>query len=292
MNTIATMLHLHLDSLDDDDPWIIEQKNFNILNDFLQPDSTMSSEEAAFQINELTPMKREARGEEDVEHPESYLFEVWCFFIEISKQIPYDHPSQDKLVSLIKDLKSLPSIGVQIWGPREQMLWGDLPLIGAAWAEAWQAPSDSDYEYFDEDSRRDVNWHAFSARLLQSGLTSWYFYAVRILRSALEDEPHRSKGMVEYRIRAAAQWILHSGQAIFDNLDSKFTERELNEMAEGPLYKGKEGLCLERWNFWKASFQAYGGDRSGEVSEETASVCRRVVEMMTETGSITTTTHE
>ncbi|KAJ5710073.1 hypothetical protein N7493_009665 [Penicillium malachiteum] len=302
---MAAMLNLRIESLEDDDPWIIEQKNFNILNDFLQPDSKISSKEAAYQINEFTPMKREARGEKDVEHPESYLFEVWCFFIEISKQIPHDHPSQDKLVSLIKNLKSLPSIGVQIWGPKESMLWGDLPLIKAAWAEDWQEPHYSvDYKYFDEDFRRGVNWHAFSARLLQSGLTDWYFYATRILRMALEDEPHQKKGIAEYRICAAAQWIAHSRQAIFQRLDTKFSDGDLNQMGEGPLCKawkckkgkkskkGKQGkkgkkvkkskigISRKRWNFWKATFQAFGDERSEEVSDKTASVCRMAAEQM------------
>lgn len=39
MLTMAAPLHLRLASLEDDDPWIVEQKYFAILNDYLQPDS-------------------------------------------------------------------------------------------------------------------------------------------------------------------------------------------------------------------------------------------------------------
>ncbi|OJJ46433.1 hypothetical protein ASPZODRAFT_142250 [Penicilliopsis zonata CBS 506.65] len=285
---MATKLHLRLKSLEDDDPWIVEQKNFAIRKDFLQPDSYISPADAAFQINELTPMKREAQGEEDVEHPESYMWEIWGFFIEISKQIPHDHPSQDKLVSLIKELTLLPSVEVEIWGPSDCVLqkklrvWADLPLMGAAWTEAWDEPSDYDDSY--EAFKQGINWHAFSARLLQSGLTRWFMYAVRIFRLASEEEPYRKKDTWEYRICAAAQWIEHSRQAIFQKLDSEFSTKELNQMAEGPLYKGKEGMSHERWDFWEAEFRAFGGERAGEVSEETASIYRKAAQQMTETG--------
>lgn len=112
---MATALKLRLKSLEDDEPWIIEQKNFSIINDLLQPDKQLSAAEAAIQINELTPMKREARGEKEVEEPESYLREMWAFFIIICKQIPHDRPAQGKLISLIKELTLLPSEEFTVW---------------------------------------------------------------------------------------------------------------------------------------------------------------------------------
>ena len=112
---MVTTLKLRLKSLEDDEPWIIEQKNFSIVNNFLQPDSQLSVAEAAFRMNELTPIKREARGERDVEEPERYLREIWAFFIVICKQIPHDHPAQDKLVSLIRKLTLLPSEEFTVW---------------------------------------------------------------------------------------------------------------------------------------------------------------------------------
>lgn len=108
---MAAPLHLQLASLEDDDPWIVEQKYFNILNDCLQPASQLSAAEAAARINELTPMNREANGEE-AEHPESWCLEFWGTVSEIVKQIPHDHPSQDKMVEIIHELKALPGVEV------------------------------------------------------------------------------------------------------------------------------------------------------------------------------------
>lgn len=111
--TMAAPLHLHLASLEDDDPWIVEQKYFMILNNSLQPDSQVSAAEAAAGINELTPMNREANGEE-AEEPESWCLEFWGTINELVKQIPHDHPSQDKMVEIIKELKALPGVEVSV----------------------------------------------------------------------------------------------------------------------------------------------------------------------------------
>lgn len=82
-----------------------------ILNNSLQPDSQLSAPEAAAGINELTPMKREANGKE-AEEPESRCLEFWRTISELVKQIPHDHPSQDKMVEIIKELKALPEVEV------------------------------------------------------------------------------------------------------------------------------------------------------------------------------------
>ncbi|CAI7633617.1 unnamed protein product [Penicillium glandicola] len=108
---MAATLNIRLASLEDDDPWVVEQKYFMILNDSLQPDSQVSPAEAAAGISKLTPMNREANGEE-AEEPESWCLEFWATINEIVKQIPHDHPSQDKMVEIIKELKALPGVEV------------------------------------------------------------------------------------------------------------------------------------------------------------------------------------
>jgi hypothetical protein len=105
---------LHLQSLEDDDPWIIEQKTFDILNDYLQPYSTISAVTAAIALDDLNPMKRKESGEE-VEAIESFLLETWGTFIEIAKQIPRDHSSQERFIDLIEVLTHLPLISVTVW---------------------------------------------------------------------------------------------------------------------------------------------------------------------------------
>jgi hypothetical protein len=116
---MSPLLHLRLESLEEDDPWIIEQKTFDILNDYLQPDSATSATTAARDLDALTPMKRETLGSENVEHPESFLLETWGTFIAIVKQIPHDHQSQARMIQLMEELIVLPPTEVEIWEVRD-----------------------------------------------------------------------------------------------------------------------------------------------------------------------------
>ncbi|KAJ5925930.1 hypothetical protein N7454_007440 [Penicillium verhagenii] len=295
---MATTLSLRLKSLEDDDTWIIEQKNFAIINDLLQPDSQFSVAEAAAQINDLTPMKREARGEEDVEEPESYLREIWAFFIIICKQVPHDHQSQDKLVSLIRELTLLPSEEFNIWKTNKARIWADLPFMPECWWDDWDMTSDScDYS----PAEQGVNFFAFSARLLQSGLMGletwlthsvterWFRFSVTAMSYAFEDQPadpatHKWKTR-DYQLCAAAQWIEHSREVMFQKAELEFSTREPkepNETADHHLYKGEAGISREAWDFWEAKFRAFGGERAGEVSEETAAICHKAAQQMAE----------
>lgn len=112
---MSPLLHLRLKSLEEDDPWIIEQKTFDILNDYLQPDSATSAITAAKDLDALTPMKRETLSNEAVEHPESFLLEIWGTFITIVKQIPHNHQSQGRMIELMEELIELPPTEVEIW---------------------------------------------------------------------------------------------------------------------------------------------------------------------------------
>ena len=109
-------LSFHLESLDDPEPWFVEQELFDILNECLQPSSTTTPTAAAQGIDALTPMKRpDPGGGKKKESLESFLWEIWGMFIEIAKQIPHDHPSQDRLVKVIIALRELPPTSVEIW---------------------------------------------------------------------------------------------------------------------------------------------------------------------------------
>ncbi|KAK4183574.1 hypothetical protein QBC35DRAFT_542855 [Podospora australis] len=181
------------------DPWIIEQKTFAILQEFLQVESNTSAADAAIALDDLTPMKRKARGETGTEHPESFLLETWGTFIEIAKQIAHDHASQDKLVQLLQELTLLPSTEVEIWSSKTR-IWADLPLIAASFREAWIEPQGIDDTY--EPFEKWVNFHAFAARILGSSSSSspgfpescqWFHFAVWSLKDALEEEQKDSR---------------------------------------------------------------------------------------------------
>jgi hypothetical protein len=69
------LLALHLQSLDDPNPWIVEQQLFNILNDYLKPESTISTRVAAEKIDAQSPVKR-ATAAKETENTESFLLEI------------------------------------------------------------------------------------------------------------------------------------------------------------------------------------------------------------------------
>ncbi|KAJ5691458.1 hypothetical protein N7488_012193 [Penicillium malachiteum] len=302
---MATRLSFRLISLEDDDPWPIEQKNFAIVTDFLQPDSQMMVADAVFQINELTPMKRKARGEEgEIEEGESYLREMWAFLSIICKQIPHQHPSQDKLVSLLRELTLLPSEEFTIFQTPlarniKARMWIDLTYMPECWWEEWDITSGS-CAFSPTD--QGLNFFSFSARLLQSVFTGlpdclnhsvtkrWFSFVITTMGYAFEDEMSQENTCLwetrDYQIHAAAQWIEYSREVIFQKAEREFATREPQETetTDQPLslYKGEGFVSRELWDHWEAGFHAFGEGRRGDVqvSGETACISRKAALQM------------
>lgn len=95
-----------------------------------------------------------------------------------------------------------------------------------------------------------INFNAFTARLLDAGLAKWTNFAVWALRDALE-EPTLAKPIMNCRVAVAAEWVLQSGEAFFRCISEEVDKDEARSTKPGALYLGKEGLCNERWGFWK-----------------------------------------
>ncbi len=55
---------------------------------------------------------------------------------------------------------------------------------------------------------------------------------------------------------AAAQWILHAGQALFRfvQVPGLINPGHFEVTDHGLLYEGEKGNSLQRWRFWKAGF--------------------------------------
>ena len=130
-----TPLSLVLQSLDNDEPSVINQKIFDILNTCLQPNATLSPETAAQEIDKLFPLNRPREGDKENEGPESFLWEMWGVIISVVEQIPWKHPGQIRLIEVIRALKDIPgeTIDMDSWG--EMDFWWDLPLLGPAMTE-------------------------------------------------------------------------------------------------------------------------------------------------------------
>lgn len=88
--------------LEDSPSGPIPDKYFELLRDYLQPDSTLTMESVARSLEDLLP-------ENAPQSPEVFGFGETC--IEVAEQIPYQHPSQLKFVGLLEYLANSPKLG-------------------------------------------------------------------------------------------------------------------------------------------------------------------------------------
>ena len=128
-----TPLNLVLRSPDNEEPWVINQRLFNTLNSYIQPNATLSAANAAQEIDKLFPPNRPREEDEDTV---GYLFEMWRVVISVAEQIPWKHPGQAGLVEVIQALKDLPGHKTVDMGDFGKLVvWPDLPLLGPVMAE-------------------------------------------------------------------------------------------------------------------------------------------------------------
>lgn len=127
-------LQLHLE---DDDPWVIEQQIFTILNDYLQPNSHTLPPAAAQAIDDLFPTNRND-DEGEKEDPGSFLWHLWGRFHKTAQQIPHVDQAQEKLAALVKALSLFSSkaspVHLASWSAHYK-LWEDLPMFGPTFRE-------------------------------------------------------------------------------------------------------------------------------------------------------------
>lgn len=285
---------------DDDDPWIIEQRMFNLLDDYLQPASTISVLDTAQALDSLFPTHRSDEDQpqgEPREPPESFLLHMWPLFLNIAVQIPHDHPAQDKLAELVKTLKSLVSkTPIAHIDGSDTELWKDLPLLFPTIEEELErrfhpfpagirdnvltkSPEMSNCDEKSKQSRRNAS--SFLARLTRDHTADWFALAICEVGGRLEGHvvfrhahAHRGTPVLDFiperdqDIESAFDWISICGHVLF-SLDV-----EVERSGGGPLWEGKLGLCPERWQLWKrrlGGLAAFDGvsERTRELAKET-----------------------
>ena len=122
--------------LQENEPWVINQRIFQILNTYLQPNARLSPANAAQEIDKLFPLNRRREEDKENEEPESFLFEMWDVVISVAEQIPWKHAGQNRLVECIQALRDLPEpklVRMDNWG--ELVIWSDLPMLGPVMTE-------------------------------------------------------------------------------------------------------------------------------------------------------------
>ncbi|GES64670.1 hypothetical protein ATEIFO6365_0009015900 [Aspergillus terreus] len=233
---------------------------FESLAAYLQPSSTTPAATIADEINQ-SALSQLGSAEPDIE---PFLWEIWKLFITIARQIPPDHPSQDRLVDVVQALG-------------DTRLWTDLPLLGPSMREAWTSPTSVSENPTEEATAAWVSLNAFAARLFTLDSISWPNFAVWTLRSALEEELPGRK--LECDVKAAAQWIVRCGSTIFRHTA---TAIETKSFRGGSLYNGPPCISMERWTFWKQRFGEISA--SEESLRETCLMATNVMENIEKAG--------
>ncbi|KAI9887040.1 MAG: hypothetical protein M1823_001112 [Watsoniomyces obsoletus] len=281
-------IELHFDARD---PWIIEQKIFDLLKDFVQPSSTLSPATTVKAIDRLLPPNRRAEdqpegGEE--EDAEGFVEYLWIRFHDVARQIPHDSPAQERLAALVRELQQTTSQTPTIpmgSNETERRIWQDMPSFGwTLWEETdTMGPSS-------EEGRQPWrNINAYIARLTRDGSVNLIWYGIRALAAALEGQmtrahEHTSRWEVESDfvpgpeldcyLAVAADWISICGPALFG------TNPDISGGEGGPMWEGPPGLSSERWQFWKQRLEELSEQE--KVEEQTRQLARDTRQKMTE----------
>ncbi|CCM05962.1 uncharacterized protein FIBRA_08201 [Fibroporia radiculosa] len=269
----------------------IGQQNpiFDILNDYLQPSSILSLKEATEKLDRCCPLRRpdrdsaKERSEQEAE-VERFLWGMWEHILIVATQVPYRHPSQDKLAGLISSLKNIPSdTVVKLWGTNMR-IWQDLPMLGPNMREDLDVFNPKSHEGDAQAQERWQSYNAFVARLFRDRTFDTPLYALWMLRDILEDIGTRQDPIsLDAGLPVAAEWIFVAGSILYDFCHSPdkhepITHDIARAACGGRNYHGPPGLSLERWQFWKERF-AYIQIHE-PVEEETKHLAREAVEAM------------
>lgn len=197
-------------------------------------------------------------------------------------------------------------MGIQLtrWIKAETCLWTDLPLLGPCMRDSWDRKyslllklnvaiilalqkSSTNSEIFtaptyngkipdDESVQKWINLTTFAARLFDKGFAQWTNFAIWALRAALE-QPTSAGRTMNCDVMTATEWIFQGGEALFKRLnEDALTEDETRSMRNGVLYRGKSGLCRERWEFWKLRFFEVSEELNGNIRERAISAAEKM----------------
>ncbi|OGM47135.1 hypothetical protein ABOM_003885 [Aspergillus bombycis] len=272
-------ISLSLQALIHEEAGVVEQQVLHTLEGLLHSFDADSIRVAAEEIDKLNPARRSKQTHEEVQEDEleEFLWLVWDAFIRLARQVPHAHPFQDRMVDLVEALTLLPPLSIEIWQSTIR-LWADLPLLGPSMREAWVAPSSTEGPIASHEAEEWINLNAFAARLLKLDAISWTIFGIWELREALE-EPSGILGG-GFHVRAAAEWIKHSGVFLYGAaIQGTEGHEECLSAATGSLYPGTNVVCLERWQFWKCRF-GYIGEKADDCTKQAILRAKRGMELI------------
>ncbi|KAB8235887.1 DUF3632 domain-containing protein [Aspergillus alliaceus] len=272
-------INLSLRALIHKETGVVELKVMHTLEGLLHSFDADSIRVATEEIDKLNPVRHSKKAHEEVQEDEleEFLWQVWDAFIRLARQVPHAHPFQDRIVDLVEALTRLPPLSIEVWQSTIR-LWADLPLLGPSMREAWVAPQSTEGPIASQEAEEWINLNAFAARLLKLDAISWTVFGIWELREALEEPPEIPGS--GFHVRAAAEWIKHSGVFLYGAaIHGTEGHEERLSAATGSLYPGTNVMCLERWGFWKCRF-GYIGEKGDDYTKNVALRARREMELI------------
>jgi hypothetical protein len=236
-------------SLRDDHEWL-----FAIISDYLQPHSKESQEETILQLDKHDSFEK------------GYLAPLMVIILEISDQVPFDHPSMQKLAELLVAFYTRSE-----WAEKQSKLR----------VEAGDADDTPERTYFKlreqlniqlydclcypddlaeygEDPILYVNACAFRAYLSCCG-GDFYYYASWLQKTAFmaldEDEAAKEMkpGIGDAYVMGPAIYVLYSADAMFDRVGKGDEYPKKWSVTEGVELKMNRAVELDSpdaWNCW------------------------------------------
>lgn len=131
-----------------------------------------------------------------------------------------------------------------------------------------------------------VNFHAFAANLFERRIVptnpTWFIW---VQRDAHETPIEEQGSVRDAYILGAAQWVFWCGQSFFKQIlyPGEISTDELRKWSPGPFYSGQTFLSLQRWRFWRDSFNAVACKEKEEengYSEECKTVAGKAANLM------------
>lgn len=225
-----SLLNFNSDFLDceGDDTEAAEHMMFDILADYLQPDTKLSAADAAERLDAIFPGNQpDAFEDQDkIDTVTLILLQTFGTMIwEFAKQIPHDHESQDKIMQILDALNHVPH--THIW--RGKPLWDSK-------FENWEDPSrwaigdtvprlNNPQENMTPQQVCEayINVYAFQARALALWWPKYDLIFNGLNDPLRSDEAmgHGYDGYYSYlpaHVAAAAQWILHGGTWLWEKI--------------------------------------------------------------------------
>ncbi|OJJ51771.1 hypothetical protein ASPZODRAFT_163556 [Penicilliopsis zonata CBS 506.65] len=199
--------------------------------------------------------------------------------IDLALKVPYSHPAQDHLVSLLAHLRKSVKLNKAVLDTdTDRQAYASLTYFHRS---VYEKCANFLFEPGTSEEVASLNECAFLARLSAAGISPDIIYAIWNFRELLEEEAAYKHNAALYSasMAGASVWIIYAGQSLFKEVVHSPRASSLNETSwrTGTLYDGPI-LGFPRWSFWRKTLDA--ARESPRVGDDTRVLTQKAVELM------------